>query len=162
MSIRVNTHLRRKILRLHVSLQYLCVVKTFFGPVASGVCWFQHRVRSLDLTLLCGLFRHLDFNLDKTLYFFIAGRYEFSNKGADVFLEALARLNYLLRVRPAWWNSGRGRGGGRVCLAGENRPEKWLWKPSSKSRAWSPRKIRREIWWLVPVIPAPGMVKQKD
>ncbi|XP_032983507.1 glycogen [starch] synthase, muscle isoform X2 [Rhinolophus ferrumequinum] len=41
---------------------------------------------------------HLDFNLDKTLYFFIAGRYEFSNKGADIFLEALARLNYLLRV----------------------------------------------------------------
>ncbi|MEE6482768.1 hypothetical protein FKM82_013332 [Ascaphus truei] len=41
---------------------------------------------------------HLDFNLDKTLFFFIAGRYEFSNKGADVFLEALARLNYLLRA----------------------------------------------------------------
>lgn len=42
--------------------------------------------------------RHLDFNLDKCLFLFIAGRYEFSNKGADVFLEALARLNYLLRV----------------------------------------------------------------
>ncbi|XP_014749320.1 PREDICTED: glycogen [starch] synthase, muscle-like, partial [Sturnus vulgaris] len=42
--------------------------------------------------------RHLDFDLDKTLFFFIAGRYEFSNKGADIFLEALARLNYLLRV----------------------------------------------------------------
>ncbi|KAL7990062.1 hypothetical protein Chor_012728 [Crotalus horridus] len=41
---------------------------------------------------------HLDFNLDKTIFFFIAGRYEYSNKGADVFLEALARLNYLLRV----------------------------------------------------------------
>uniref|UniRef100_A0A8U8C352 Glycogen [starch] synthase n=1 Tax=Geospiza parvula TaxID=87175 RepID=A0A8U8C352_GEOPR len=41
---------------------------------------------------------HLDFDLDKTLFFFIAGRYEFSNKGADIFLEALARLNYLLRV----------------------------------------------------------------
>ncbi|KAM6895415.1 glycogen [starch] synthase, liver [Xenentodon cancila] len=41
---------------------------------------------------------HLDFNLDKTLFFFIAGRYEFSNKGADIFLEALSRLNYLLRV----------------------------------------------------------------
>uniref|UniRef100_A0A4W3K2S9 Glycogen [starch] synthase n=1 Tax=Callorhinchus milii TaxID=7868 RepID=A0A4W3K2S9_CALMI len=41
---------------------------------------------------------HLDFSLDKTLLFFIAGRYEFTNKGADVFLEALARLNYLLRV----------------------------------------------------------------
>uniref|UniRef100_A0A8D3E925 Glycogen [starch] synthase n=1 Tax=Scophthalmus maximus TaxID=52904 RepID=A0A8D3E925_SCOMX len=32
------------------------------------------------------------------LFLFIAGRYEFSNKGADIFLEALARLNYLLRV----------------------------------------------------------------
>uniref|UniRef100_A0A8U7MEJ7 Glycogen [starch] synthase n=1 Tax=Corvus moneduloides TaxID=1196302 RepID=A0A8U7MEJ7_CORMO len=41
---------------------------------------------------------HLDFNLDKTLFFFIAGRYEFSNKGADMFLEALSRLNFLLRV----------------------------------------------------------------
>ncbi|ETE61669.1 Glycogen [starch] synthase, muscle [Ophiophagus hannah] len=41
---------------------------------------------------------HLDFNLDKTIFFFIAGRYEYSNKGADIFLEALARLNYLLRV----------------------------------------------------------------
>nr|XP_009939291.1 PREDICTED: glycogen [starch] synthase, liver isoform X2 [Opisthocomus hoazin] len=41
---------------------------------------------------------HLDFSLDKTLFFFIAGRYEFSNKGADMFLEALSRLNFLLRV----------------------------------------------------------------
>ncbi|XP_072309805.1 LOW QUALITY PROTEIN: glycogen [starch] synthase, liver [Eucyclogobius newberryi] len=41
---------------------------------------------------------HLNFNLDKTLFFFIAGRYEFTNKGADIFLESLSRLNYLLRV----------------------------------------------------------------
>ncbi|XP_048885179.1 glycogen [starch] synthase, liver isoform X1 [Brienomyrus brachyistius] len=41
---------------------------------------------------------HLDFNLEKTLFFFIAGRYEFTNKGADIFLESLSRLNYLLRV----------------------------------------------------------------
>lgn len=27
---------------------------------------------------------HYDFDLDKTIYFFIAGRYEFSNKGADM------------------------------------------------------------------------------
>lgn len=47
---------------------------------------------------LCFGFSHLDFNLDKCLFLFIAGRYEFSNKGADIFLEALARLNYLLRV----------------------------------------------------------------
>ncbi|XP_015445475.1 glycogen [starch] synthase, liver isoform X2 [Pteropus alecto] len=41
---------------------------------------------------------HLDFDLEKTLFFFIAGRYEFSNKGADIFLESLSRLNFLLRV----------------------------------------------------------------
>ena len=40
---------------------------------------------------------HFDFNLDKTLYFFIAGRYEFGNKGADVFIESLARLNHRLK-----------------------------------------------------------------
>lgn len=41
---------------------------------------------------------HFDFNLEKTLYFFIAGRYEFSNKGADIFIESLARLNHKLKV----------------------------------------------------------------
>uniref|UniRef100_A0A8C4VNM6 Glycogen [starch] synthase n=1 Tax=Gopherus evgoodei TaxID=1825980 RepID=A0A8C4VNM6_9SAUR len=41
---------------------------------------------------------HLDFSLARTLFFFIAGRYEYSNKGADLFLEALSRLNFLLRV----------------------------------------------------------------
>lgn len=40
---------------------------------------------------------HMDFDLDKTLYFFIAGRYEFGNKGADIFIESLARLNALLK-----------------------------------------------------------------
>ncbi|KAJ8311289.1 hypothetical protein KUTeg_011159, partial [Tegillarca granosa] len=41
---------------------------------------------------------HYDFDLDKTLYFFIAGRYEFKNKGADIFIESLARLNYFLKA----------------------------------------------------------------
>ncbi|OZC08187.1 starch synthase [Onchocerca flexuosa] len=40
---------------------------------------------------------HYDFNLDKTIYLFTAGRYEFTNKGGDFFIEALARLNYLLK-----------------------------------------------------------------
>jgi glycogen(starch) synthase len=31
------------------------------------------------------------------LYFFIAGRYEFTNKGADIFIESLARLNHYLK-----------------------------------------------------------------
>lgn len=44
------------------------------------------------------LFSHYDFDLDKTLYFFIAGRYEFGNKGADIFIEALARLNHYLKT----------------------------------------------------------------
>lgn len=42
---------------------------------------------------------HFDFDLDKTLYMFTAGRYEFGNKGADIFIEALARLNHYLKVR---------------------------------------------------------------
>ncbi|XP_047737934.1 glycogen [starch] synthase [Hyalella azteca] len=41
---------------------------------------------------------HMDFDLDKTLYFFIAGRYEFGNKGADVFIEAMARLNHYMKA----------------------------------------------------------------
>ncbi|CAF0803516.1 unnamed protein product [Rotaria sp. Silwood1] len=40
---------------------------------------------------------HYDFDLDKTLYFFIAGRYEYTNKGADMFIESLARLNHMLK-----------------------------------------------------------------
>lgn len=40
---------------------------------------------------------HYDFDLDKTLYLFSAGRYEFSNKGVDMFVEALARLNHRLK-----------------------------------------------------------------
>ena len=47
---------------------------------------------------LCYACSHLDFDVDRTLYFFIAGRYEFGNKGADVFIEALARLNHMLKV----------------------------------------------------------------
>ena len=36
---------------------------------------------------------HLDFDLDNTIYLFSAGRYEYRNKGTDMFIEALARLN---------------------------------------------------------------------
>lgn len=40
---------------------------------------------------------HNDFDLENTLYFFTAGRYEFRNKGVDMFLESLARLNNRLK-----------------------------------------------------------------
>lgn len=41
---------------------------------------------------------HYDFDLEKTLYVFSAGRYEFSNKGVDMFVESLARLNHSLKA----------------------------------------------------------------
>lgn len=42
-------------------------------------------------------FQSYSFDLDKTLYFFTSGRFEFSNKGYDITLEALARLNQRMR-----------------------------------------------------------------
>ncbi|KAK7890440.1 glycogen synthase isoform 1 [Exophiala xenobiotica] len=41
---------------------------------------------------------HLDFDLENTLYFFTAGRYEYRNKGVDMFIESLARLNHRLKT----------------------------------------------------------------
>ena len=43
-------------------------------------------------------FQSYSFDLDNTLYFFTSGRYEFQNKGYDLTLEALARLNYKMQV----------------------------------------------------------------
>lgn len=40
---------------------------------------------------------HNDFEPDNTLYFFTAGRYEYRNKGVDMFIESLARLNHSLK-----------------------------------------------------------------
>ncbi|KAK7460603.1 glycogen synthase isoform 1 [Stygiomarasmius scandens] len=40
---------------------------------------------------------HFDFDLENTLYMFTAGRYEYRNKGVDMFIESLARLNYRLQ-----------------------------------------------------------------
>jgi glycogen(starch) synthase len=37
------------------------------------------------------------FDLDKTMYIFTSGRYEYRNKGFDMFLEGLARLNWKLK-----------------------------------------------------------------
>jgi len=43
-------------------------------------------------------FPSYDFDLDRTLYVFTAGRYEYRNKGLDVFIEALAELNARMRA----------------------------------------------------------------
>lgn len=42
-------------------------------------------------------FPSYSFNLDQTIYFFTSGRYEYTNKGFDLTIEALARLNYRLK-----------------------------------------------------------------
>jgi len=42
-------------------------------------------------------FSHYIFNMDETLNIFITGRYEFRNKGLDVFIKALGKLNQKLR-----------------------------------------------------------------
>ncbi|KAI9828465.1 MAG: glycogen synthase isoform 1 [Thelocarpon impressellum] len=41
---------------------------------------------------------HNDFEPGNTLYFFTAGRYEYRNKGVDMFIESLARLNHRMKT----------------------------------------------------------------
>lgn len=79
------------------TLLWVNVLHILPALVQQHKCWLKTSILSDS---------HLDFNLEKTLFFFIAGRYEFSNKGADLFIESLSRLNYLLRVRcssPQHW-----------------------------------------------------------
>ncbi|KAI9886996.1 MAG: glycogen synthase isoform 1 [Watsoniomyces obsoletus] len=40
---------------------------------------------------------HIDFEPENTLYMFTSGRYEYRNKGVDMFIESLARLNHRLK-----------------------------------------------------------------
>lgn len=42
-------------------------------------------------------FPYYSFNIKKTLYYFFTGRYEFQNKGIDIFIEALSELNKILK-----------------------------------------------------------------
>ena len=43
-------------------------------------------------------FPHYTFDLDRTLYMFTSGRYEYRNKGMDLTIESLARLNHRLKA----------------------------------------------------------------
>ena len=47
--------------------------------------------------VMAHFFQSYSFDLDKTLYFFTSGRYEYHNKGFDLTLEALARLNHRMK-----------------------------------------------------------------
>ncbi|HEY5750001.1 MAG TPA: glycosyltransferase [Chryseolinea sp.] len=47
--------------------------------------------------VMAHFFQSYSFDLDKTLYFFTSGRYEYKNKGFDLTIEALQRLNARLK-----------------------------------------------------------------
>jgi len=57
----------------------------------------EFKVKIQDFAM-AHFFHSYDFDLDKTLFFFTSGRYEYKNKGFDLTLEALARLNARLRA----------------------------------------------------------------
>lgn len=51
--------------------------------------------------VMAHFFQSYTFDLDKTIYFFTSGRFEFKNKGFDLTLEALAHLNEQLKQEKA-------------------------------------------------------------
>ena len=55
---------------------------------------FKNKIHQFTMS---HFFSNYTFDLDKTIYFFTSGRYEFRNKGYDLTLEALARLNHRLK-----------------------------------------------------------------
>ncbi|UBM57627.1 glycogen/starch synthase [Marinilongibacter aquaticus] len=52
--------------------------------------------RKINQFVMGHFFQSYSWDLDNTLYFFTSGRYEYKNKGYDLTLEALKRLNYKL------------------------------------------------------------------
>ena len=55
---------------------------------------YREKIREF---LLYYFFPYYTFELEHTLVFFISGRYEFHNKGIDLLIEALAKLNNMLK-----------------------------------------------------------------
>ncbi len=55
---------------------------------------FREKIRQF---IMYYFFPYYKFDLEKTLIFFIAGRYEFHDKGIDIFIKALANLNERLK-----------------------------------------------------------------
>src|SRR3989344_7814837 len=55
---------------------------------------FKNRIKHFLMTYF---FPYYSFDIDDTLIYFLAGRYEFHDKGVDVFIESLARLNEQLK-----------------------------------------------------------------
>jgi len=58
-----------------------------------------HRIykQQINEFVIGHFFPSYSFDLDKTLYFFISGRYEYGNKGFNLTIEAMARLNWRMK-----------------------------------------------------------------
>ena len=56
----------------------------------------QHKLK-IEEFIRSHFFASYSFDLDKTLYFFTSGRSEYRNKGFDMVIEAMARLNWKLK-----------------------------------------------------------------
>jgi glycogen synthase len=56
-----------------------------------------HYKEEIHRFVMSHFFQSYAFDLNKTLYFFTSGRYEYKNKGFDLTLEALSRLNMRLK-----------------------------------------------------------------
>jgi glycogen(starch) synthase len=56
--------------------------------------------QSINEFVMGHFFPAYSFDLDRTLYLFTSGRYEYRNKGMDLFIEAMARLNARLKEMP--------------------------------------------------------------
>jgi len=76
----------------------------------------QHYKQKIHHFVMGHFFQSYAFDLDNTLYFFTSGRYEYKNKGFDITLEALARLNWRMQQEgidktivliPKFYNLGR-------------------------------------------------------
>jgi len=53
--------------------------------------------KSISEFVMGHFFQNQPFELDQTLYFFTSGRFEYSNKGYDLCIDALARLNHKMK-----------------------------------------------------------------
>ncbi len=72
-------------------------VERFTTPYQFQILHRQYK-QQIHEFVMGHFFSSYTFDLDKTLYTFIAGRYEYRNKGMDVYIEALHQLNQRLKA----------------------------------------------------------------
>ncbi len=74
-------------------------VERFAAPHEFQVLHRQNKEKVHEF-VMGHFFPSYTFDLDKTLYIFTAGRYEYRNKGLDVFIDSLYELNQRLKANP--------------------------------------------------------------